>query len=1188
MVDFTHLHVHTQYSLLDGAAHITELVERAQALGQRALAITDHGVLYGVIEFYKAAKKAGIQPILGMEAYVAPRSMLDREGTRDREYAHLILLCKNETGYQNLMLLSSEAFLKGFYYKPRIDYDLLEAHKEGLICLSACLAGDIPQALLRGDYEGALAHAKRLKGMFHEDFYIELQNHGLPEQLRVLPELRRIAAELDIRCVATNDVHYVNREDAEAQDALLCIQTQRFVDEEDRMRMEADEFYLKSADEMLTAMSGDTASLETSAEIVDKCGLEIAFGVQRMPAFTAPAGRDNAEYLRALCLEGMQKKMPQADGAAKERLSYELDVIERMGFVDYFLIVWDFIHFAKTQNIEVGPGRGSGAGSLAAYCLDITDVDPIRYGLLFERFLNPERISMPDFDIDFCYERRQEVIDYVANKYGEEHVSQIITFGTMAARAVLRDVGRVLRVPYADADRLAKLVPGELNMSLGRALQLNPELSALHENDPVMKKVIDLSLRLEGLPRHSSTHAAGVVISGVPITEVVPLQLNDAVITTQFPMGTLEELGLLKMDFLGLRTLTVIRDTLGFIEAGGQEPPDMAKMEFDDPKIFAMIAAADTDGVFQLESGGMRQFLTQLKPDCFEDLIAGISLFRPGPMEQIPRYVRGKHDAASVRYLHPLLEPILGTTYGCMVYQEQVMEIVRSLAGYSYGRSDLVRRAMSKKKHDVMARERECFVHGADGVPGAVKNGVPAATANKIFDEMMDFASYAFNKSHAAGYAVLAYRTAYLKYYYPVAFLTALINSYMGSTDAVAAYVYSAKRHGITVLPPDVNKSMARFSVENGCIRFGLAAVRNVGSAAMEGMVRERETGGPFRDFFDFCNRVDGLNKRMLEGLICAGCFDRMGGNRAQYLSVYEKALDAAAAAKKNRDAGQLSLFDVGGGSADAFAGVSMRLPDMPELRSATLLAKERESTGLYLSGHPLDNYAEAFRGLPYSIMDLQEADGIAGVKDNTIVSVGGMFTSCKQKPTKTGSGLMGFANLEGVTGSVEAVLFPKTLQAYASLFYEDSPVIARGKLNIREDRPNSLLIEELRALGEPGADSMPAAGQAPFADDVPPPTADGRGYAEATPAGAPDAPALPPREALGKTVYLRFDTMGDPRVNEALALLKRYPGGTPVVLFDAAAQTGKRVPSTLFVQPVDAFMAEAAALLGKENVKCR
>ena len=1139
MTPFVHLHVHTQYSLLDGAARIDELVARAKALGQDALAVTDHGVMYGVIDFYKACRKAGVKPILGMEAYVAPRSMRDREGAQDREYAHLILLAKDETGYRNLMLLSSEAFIHGFYYKPRIDYDLLEAHAEGLVCLSACLAGDIPQALLHGRYDDAKRLGERLHRMFGDDFYIELQNHGLPEQQRILPGLRKLAAELGVKTVATNDVHYVAREDAEAQDVLLCIQTQRFVDEPNRMRMEAEEFFLKSGDEMAAALPDDAVALATTREIADKCNVEIAFGVRRLPQYTAPDGQDNETYLRRLCAEGMAQKLVGGDDAAQERLDYELSVITRMGFVDYYLIVWDFIHFAKTHGIVVGPGRGSGAGSLVAYCMGITDVNPLKYGLLFERFLNPERVSMPDFDVDFCYERRQEVIDYVSQKYGEGHVAQIITFGTMAARAVLRDVGRVLRVPYADVDRLAKLVPAVLNMTLSQALQLSPELRALHENDETMRKVIDLSLKLEGLPRHSSTHAAGVVISGVPLTDVVPLQLNDVVVTTQFPMGTLEELGLLKMDFLGLRTLTVIRDALRYIEQGGKPAPDLNAQVFDDPAVYEMISRGDTDGVFQLESAGMRQFLGQLKPDCFEDLIAGISLYRPGPMEQIPRYVRGKHDPSSVSYAHPLLEPILRTTYGCMVYQEQVMEIVRTLAGYSYGRSDLVRRAMSKKKHDVMAREREYFVHGTDGVEGAVRRGVPEDVANRIFDEMMDFASYAFNKSHAAAYAVLAYRTAYLKHYYPVEFMTALINSFMGTSDKVAEYVYSAQRQGICTLPPDVNRSQARFSVEGGAIRFGLAAVRGVGSAVMEDMVACRERDGDFRSFFDFCERTNGLNKRMLESLICAGCFDSMGAKRAQLLAVYEQALDGAAATRRVREAGQLSLFDLGGGQ-DMKQSAAMRLPDVPELQSALLLAREREATGMYLSGHPLDNYRAALDTLSLSVQDLQEADGITGVGDNAAVQVGGMLTACRQKPTKSGNGLMGYAVLEGVTGSCEAVLFPRTLQQYGDLFLDDMPVLVSGRLNIREDRANSLLVERMQPLGD----------------------------------------------AIQRTFYLRLPALTDEEMRRAITFLKAHPGKSPVVLVDAAKRIRRQAPPNLYLDATDDVLREAEELFGRENVK--
>lgn len=1150
MGGFVHLHVHTQYSLLDGAARIPELVRRAKSLGQDALAITDHGVMYGVIDFYRACEKEGIKPILGMEAYVAPRSRFDRDGSQDREYAHLILLAKNETGYKNLMLLSSEAFLHGFYYKPRIDYDLLAEHAEGLVCLSACLAGDIPQLLLKNRYDDAKALAARLQSIFHGDFYIELQNHGIPEQQQVLPGLRRIAKELSIKTVATNDIHYVERGDAEAQDVLLCIQTQRFVDETNRMRMQTDEFFVKSEEEMRLALPDDADAIANTREIADKCNVQIAFGVRRMPSFSAPDGMDNEAYLRKLCNEGLARKYPNADDAIRARLDYELSVVSHMGFVDYFLIVWDFIHFAKSNGIMVGPGRGSGAGSLAVYCLDITDIDPIRYNLLFERFLNPERVSMPDIDVDFCYERRQEVIDYVGRKYGEGHVSQIITFGTMAARAVLRDVGRVLRIPYADVDRLSKLVPAELNMTLERALKLSPELKTLYDTDPTMQKVIDLSLKLEGLPRHSSTHAAGVVISGVPITEVVPLQMNDSVLTTQFPMTTLEELGLLKMDFLGLRTLTVLRDALAFIrETHDGNAPDLDHLPFTDPAVYRMIAHADTDGVFQLESSGMRQFLLQLRPDCFEDLIAGISLFRPGPMEQIPRYIRGKHDPSSVKYAHPLLEPILSNTYGCMVYQEQVMEIVRSLAGYSYGRSDLVRRAMSKKKHDVMAKEREFFIHGTEGVDGAVKRGVPEAVADRIFDEMMDFASYAFNKSHAACYAVLAYRTAYLKLYYPVEFMTALINSYMGGSDTVAKYVYTARRLGLAVLPPDVNRSRSRFSVEQVgknedgskqlAIRFGLAAVKSVGGGVMDALVRERTERGAFRNFFDFCERTDGLNKRMLEALICAGCFDSMGARRSQLLAVYEQAFDGAMQQKKVKNAGQMSLFDLGGGTM--LDQVSIKLPDIPELRSAILLAREREAAGLYLSGHPLDNFSQALDRFPLTVADLEEADGVTGVSDSSGVEVGGMLSSCKQRPAKNGNGMVGYAELEGVTGRVECVLFPRTLQQCGNLFYDDSPVAVRGKLNIREERTNSLLIEDLRPLA-----------------------------------------------ALQQTVFLRFASLTPDEMRRAAAFLRQYPGATPVVLFDAAKRIQKGVPENLYIEATDKFLQAAEAEFGKDNVKLK
>ncbi|MBR0082029.1 MAG: DNA polymerase III subunit alpha [Clostridia bacterium] len=1134
MKPFVHLHVHTQYSLLDGAARIPELVQRAKALGQPALAITDHGVLYGVIDFYRACKKEGIRPILGMEAYLT-KGRYDATDVRDRETAHLILLAKNETGYQNLMLLSSEAFTHGFYYKPRIDYDLLEAHCEGLICLSACLAGDIPQALLAGRDGDARATALRLKRVFGDDFYIELQNHGIREQLTVLPKLKQLASELQIPTVVTNDIHYVNKEDAEAQDALLCIQTQRFVDETDRMRMGAEEFYVKSYDEMEALFPFDTDALDRTLEIADKCHLDIAFGVRRLPAYVAPDGsKDNYAFLKKLCAEGMAKKMPNADQAAWDRLDYELGVVSKMGFVDYYLIVWDFIHYAKSNGIMVGPGRGSGAASLMAYAIDITDVDPLKYNLLFERFLNPERVSMPDFDVDFCYERRQEVIDYVGRKYGEGHVAQIITFGTLAAKAVVRDVARVLRVPYADADRLAKLIPNVLKMTLGEALTLSTELKNLYDTDPVMKKVLDLSIKLEGLPRHSSTHAAGVVISGVPLNTVVPLQSNDGVLTTQFPMTTLEELGLLKMDFLGLRTLTVIRDALDFIRKQGKPAPDFSKNDFDDPEVWKMIASGDTDGVFQLESPGMQQFMQQLRPDCFEDLIAGISLYRPGPMDQIPRYVRGKHEAGSVTYAHPMLEPILRNTYGCMVYQEQVMEIVRSLAGYSYGRSDLVRRAMAKKKHDVMAQERQYFVYGTEGVDGAVKRGVPEAVANRIFDEMMDFASYAFNKAHAACYAVVAYRTAYLKRYYPVELLTATINGYRNNVDQVAKYVYAARRLGVRILPPDVNRSGAVFTVEDGAIRFGIGCVKSVSENVMTQMVSDRAMRGPFHDFLDFVERTNGLNKRMLEALIYAGCFDSMGYTRASLLDVYDTAIDSAAKSRKSHDAGQLSLFDFG--DSEALSGATIQIPRKPELRSNLLLQRERDATGLYLSGHPLDDYAETLRKLPFSVEQIAEADEQSDL-DNRAVTVGGMLNQCKQRPSKGGTSLLGLGVLEGVAGSVELMLFPKTLQQFGGMFHDENVVLIRGRLSIREDRANSILVDAIESLAD-----------------------------------------------VGKTLYLKLPSLEKAQLDRVRALTVHYPGGTPIVLVDPQ-RVAKGAPKSWNVEACESLIAALRREYGEGNV---
>ncbi|MEA5060352.1 MAG: DNA polymerase III subunit alpha [Candidatus Pelethousia sp.] len=1138
---FTHLHVHTQYSLLDGSARIPELVARAMALKMDALAITDHGAMYGVIDFYKECNKQGIKPILGMETYVAPRSLYEKEGFR--EYAHLILLAKNQKGYQNLMRLSSIAFVDGFYYRPRIDYSLLEQYREGLICLSACLAGDIPQLLLQGRYGEAKALAARLQGMFGEDFYIELQNHGLPEQQQVLPGLVQIAKELSIETVATNDIHYVNKADAEAQDVLLCIQTNKVVSDVNRMRMSADEFYLKSEDELRQMLFDYPEAFETTGKIAAKCNVSIAFGEQHLPGFTAPAGIDNNTYLRKLCREGLARKMPGAGPEVIARLDYEVDVIIQMGFVDYFLIVWDFVDFAHRNGIFVGPGRGSGAGSLAAYAMDITDIDPIKYDLIFERFLNPERISMPDFDIDFCIERRQEVIDYVVQKYGADHVAQIITFGSMAAKAVIRDVGRALDMPYAEVDRIAKLVPNALGMTLDKALDLSGELKSLYEKDERVKKLIDLSKRLEGLPRHASTHAAGVVICARPTVEYAPLQRNEDAITTQFPKDTIEELGLLKMDFLGLRTLTVIRDTLEFIEQGGGKRPDLSKLDHSDPTVYATIACGDTDGIFQLESAGMRQFLTQFKPNCFEDIIAGIALFRPGPMEQIPRYIRGKNDPTSVVYADKRLRPILEKTYGCMVYQEQVMQIVRDLAGYSWGRSDLVRRAMAKKKPEVMQKEREYFINGIveNGkvtVPGAVRNGIPKQVANRIFDEMMDFASYAFNKSHAAAYAVVAYRTAWLKVYYPVEFLTAIINSYMGaSIEKMAEYIYCCKQNGVDVLPPDINKSRAKFTVENGKIRFGLAGIRNVGAAFIDEIVEEREKNGPFTDFYDFIRRSD-AKKRMTEGLIKAGCFQSMGVKRAQLIPVYERMIDNASNERKQRAMGQMSLFDLAG-DMQREAKMEIALPDLPEYEMNALLSMEREVLGIYISGHPLLEFTDELCKLGTTVSAILESDGSGPYADEQRLRLGGIVTSLRTKPTRSGNGMMAYVTLEDLTGSLELTLFPSVYQKYASLLVADSILVAGGRLNIRDEQKNTLLVDDIRAL----------------------------------------------RKGSEKKLYLRMSLRQDGLLEQVTAFLRRYPGDVPVILFDGATRKQRLVSRDLYINPSEALLDLLNQTLGKENV---
>ena len=1143
-MSFTHLHVHTEYSLLDGAARINDLTAKAKEMGFTSLAITDHGVMYGVIDFYNACRKQGIKPIIGMEAYVTKGSIYAENPARD--HAHLILLCKNETGYKNLMKLSSIAFVDGFYYKPRIDYDLLEKHSEGLIVLSACLAGDIPQYLLRGDFESARALASRLKGIFGDDFYIELQNHGLPEQLAVLPRLNALAKELGIKTVATNDIHYVLKEDAEAQDALLCIQTGHFVDETDRMRMEADEFYLKSEAEMLERMAGYEEAVYNTEEVASKCGLEIELGGRHLPEFTPPDGMGHEEYLRSLCARGMEKRFGKNPAPEYvERLEYEIGVIAKMGFVDYFLIVWDFIHYAKTHGIPVGPGRGSGAASIVAYTLEITDLDPLKYNLLFERFLNPERITMPDIDVDFCYERRQEVIDYVVRKYGADHVAQIITFGTMAARAVVRDVGRVLRIPYNEVDKIAKLIPQVLKITLAEALKMVPELKSLYDENPTYKKLIDLSMKLEGLPRHASTHAAGVVISSKPTMELVPLQRNEDSVTTQFPMGTLEALGMLKMDFLGLRTLTVIHDCCEFIKARGDVPPDFASMGFDDQKVYDLIKSGDTIGIFQLESAGMTNFMMQMKPGCFEDIIAGIALFRPGPMDEIPRYLAGKQDPSTVHYEHEKLRPILSTTYGCMVYQEQVMQIVRDLAGYSYGRSDLIRRAMSKKKHDVMEKERVNFINGIVGedgvvtVPGAVRNGIPESTANRIFDEMTDFASYAFNKAHAACYAVVAYRTAWLKAYYPVEMMTALINSFIGSADKIADYIYYCRKRGIRILPPDINRSEPHFTVEDGAIRFGLVAIRNVGEDAMRSMLEERRRGGPFKDFTDFLTRTAGLNKRMLEGLIKAGAFDEMGYTRLRLMGSFEDEMTAAAAEKKRRDSGQISLFDMLGGDEPA-----VEAPGVPkggeEYGLRDLLSMEKDALGIYISGHPLMEYQETVRMLGVTCKELAEADGRGGLRDNERVSFAAILGGIRTRQVKSGTGMMAYGVAEDMTGQVEFAAFPAVYSKCRELFAEAVPLKVTGRLSMREDKANTVMVDELAPL----------------------------------------------EKAERCRLYLRLNAANRGMAERAAEVIRRYPGRHGVVFFDEQTRVQRLAPETMNVDGSPQLIEVLGNLMGEDNVK--
>ena len=1069
---FAHLHLHTEYSLLDGACRIKKLPALIKELGMDACAITDHGVLYGVVDFYTACQDAGVHPVIGCEMYLCPN--MDEKVYANREYSHLILLCENNTGYQNLMYLCSEAFTRGFYYKPRIDYKLLREHSEGLICLTACLSGDLPKLLLDGRIAEAEKYTREMAALFGPDhFYIEIMDHGISEEKRLLPRIIDMSERTGIPLVATNDCHYMRREDAETQEVLMCIQTSKTLDDENRMRMDTDQLYVKSEDEMLALFPGHADAVQRAHDIAMRCNVTFDFNTVHLPHFPVPEGETSDTLLRKLVEEGFAKRYAADDPVARERLEYEIGVITQMGYVDYFLIVWDFVKFAKDAGIMVGPGRGSGAASIVAYCLNITQLDPIKYNLTFERFLNPERVSMPDIDMDFCYERRQEVINYVAHKYGQDHVCQIITFGTMAARGVIRDVGRVLGYTYAETDQIAKQVPMDLGMTLEKALTLSTELKAGYENDPRIKRLIDISLKLEGMPRHASTHAAGVLITGEPAVHFVPLQTNEDVVTTQFPMGIIGKLGLLKMDFLGLRTLTVIRDTLDLMRSQGvnMKPEDIP---MDDPAIYQMISQGDTDGVFQLEGGGMRTFLTNMQPENFEDIIAAISLYRPGPMESIPRYIAGKRDPASVHYETPQLAPILDVTYGCMVYQEQVMQIVRDLAGYSYGRSDLVRRAMAKKKKDVMAAERKNFVYGSEKehVPGAVNRGVPAAVAEHIFDEMTAFASYAFNKAHAACYAVVAVQTGWLKYYYPAEFMAAMMNSVVGNAAKVAAYIQYCRKKEIPVLPPHVNFSDRKFTVETNkegvkCVRMGMSGVKNVGNSAVDAIVQERRLSGPYRDVFEFCRRIDSeaVNKRAVESLIMAGCFDHMGATRLQCMRVFDQALEANSAKRRQNVVGQISLFDMGQPTADL--AIEDIYPDVGEYPYKQLLSMEKEMTGVYVSGHPLDEYRKELEALEINtawVAELKERPDAGIDEDGRQVVMGGILTALRPKATKKGA-MMGFITLEDLTGQIECLLFPRIFERYNKLLELDMPVLLTGHLSVREEEDTKLLVDVVEPL---------------------------------------------------------------------------------------------------------------------------
>ena len=1147
-VAFTHLHVHTEYSLLDGSCKIKELAARAKELGMDSMAITDHGVMYGVIDFYRAAREVGIKPIIGCEVYVAPGSRFERENTNSEDrYYHLVLLAENDTGYHNLMKIVSKGFVDGFYYKPRVDYEVLETYHEGVIALSACLAGEVQRYLARGMYEEACRSARHYEEIFGKgNFFLELQDHGISTQKMVNQGLMRMSRELSMDLVATNDIHYILAEDAAAHDILLCIQTGKKVSDENRMRYEGGQYYVKSEEEMRALFPYAQEAIDNTHKIAERCNVEIEFGVTKLPKYEVPEDYDSWSYLNKLCQDGMAKRYPNDDGTLQERLSYELGVIHNMGYVDYFLIVWDFIHFARSHDIMVGPGRGSAAGSIVSYCLEITNIDPVRYDLLFERFLNPERVSMPDIDIDFCFERRQEVIDYVVEKYGKDQVVQIVTFGTLAAKGVVRDVGRVLDLPYARCDAIAKMIPGDLGMTLEKALKQSPDLREAYQNDDEVRYLIDMARRLEGLPRHTSMHAAGVVIGQRAMDEFVPLsRASDGTITTQFTMTTLEELGLLKMDFLGLRTLTVIQNAVRQAEENYGVHLVMEEIDYNDKDVLASIGTGKCDGIFQLESSGMKSFMKELRPENLEDIIAGISLYRPGPMDFIPRYLKGKNDKDSITYECPQLEHILGPTYGCIVYQEQVMQIVRDLAGYTMGRSDLVRRAMSKKKAAVMEKERQNFVYGnqEENVKGCIENGIDEKTANHIYDEMIDFARYAFNKSHAACYAVVAYQTAYLKYYYPKEFFAALMTSVMDNVGKVSEYILTCRQMGIRILPPDINEGQSGFSVSGDAIRYGLSAIKSIGRNVVDEIIRERQNNGLFTSIDDFVERMGGreVNKRTLENFIKAGAMDSLPGNRRQKTMIAPELLDQKNKDRKNVLEGQLSLFDFA--AEEEKQQYQITMPKVPEFPKGELLAFEKETLGIYVSGHPMDEYLETWKNsITAKTTDfmVDEETGRAVVEDGARATIGGMITARTVKLTKNGQ-QMAFVTLEDMVGSVEVIVFPRDYENKKQLLNEDAKVFISGRTSIGDDPAGRLICEQV----------------IPF-DEVP------------------------------KDLWLKFadKTEYDTRWPEVTEILRGSDGHDTVIIYLEKERAKKVLPANWHVAASTEMTEKLMKIIGEKNVK--